>query len=905
MSTLQGQQQNFNNAVFVNPNNQIRQVFTFSPNVNQKRSTTNINGYDSTPRKRKHVSDNNEADQADNSGKRQHIEAQTNSHHQSIYTCFNNNCQHRSFSNESFSKLLNFFQNDQRNVLKGFCMNCGSSIFEELFHLYEHFRGFSQSCEQANVEIRNVPSNDFVKPFIIKKEAVDILEQTDFIDQFEKTNVSDMELDDSITGREVHENTPNNVELSPVAKSTQAPNQNNVDETSFNIKKEAIERHHDLEATVRMPEPKKSVSNKFEDLNATVLIPYDQHRLIQSIEPKENLVPNSEKLCSSKLTCLDFISKKIDNAKNNESDKKKNITPNKKSIFNLKKKSSTEVKNVEPKEPEDVDMSLNNITIDNLLERIKNSTKTVKEGPKFVIEVEDLDKGNDKNKKTEKESQKSEEAKTKSKQRSSINNYFSKIDGTKKFSKSEACSEFQSNFSEQLMTKVMTEKTPIKGTPKRKESLRNRNESEKQSINKETEINNIAAVNLEQVHPKYQTKLASNEDKSTKSETKLIKQSDKADKKSSNLNNSSTSHDKSLNNSQKSLNNSQKTLNSTTFEMTKHVPYMVDIEALIAKSSSNAELVSIKDLYPWINQSVTSIMFKTKPSIDILLNEYSLFSTYKCMNEFCNFFTTDFEEFKTHAKSHDSINNYCSYCLKNFDKSIDLCNHLDISHKFDRFQCNKCMFRSCQKGYVDVHQRVHHADKENCEVFKSPVQKLLKSDRSKCLPALNKNREKFVMPYRCKTPRCREVFYCKDNYRKHLEMESQKPSCKDFMALICHQLTLIDHSRTTTNAEGVYQCLHCSYGTDSSNIFDHMALNHPHEFAYVCKRVKPQRLVELNIISAHETVENSTSIEYFGTTTAEAKSFKGDLEKLNFKNLGKELKGKKRFVVSDVMSIDN
>ena len=129
-------------------------------------------------------------------------------------------------------------------------------------------------------------------------------------------------------------------------------------------------------------------------------------------------------------------------------------------------------------------------------------------------------------------------------------------------------------------------------------------------------------------------------------------------------------------------------------------------------------------------------------------------------------------------------------------------------------------------------------------------------------------------------------------------MESQNPSCKVFMALICHQLSLIDHSRTTTNKEGVYQCLHCSYGTDSSNIFDHMALNHPHEFAYACKRVKPQRLV------AHETVKNSTSIEFYGTTTAEAKSFEGDLEKLNFEQ-GKELKESKErkgVVVGEVVN---
>jgi len=87
-----------------------------------------------------------------------------------------------------------------------------------------------------------------------------------------------------------------------------------------------------------------------------------------------------------------------------------------------------------------------------------------------------------------------------------------------------------------------------------------------------------------------------------------------------------------------------------------------------------------------------------------------------------------------------------------------------------------------------------------------------------------------------------------------------------------------------------------------------MALNHPHEFAYVCKRVKPQKLVELNILSAHETVENSTSIEYFLTTTTEAKNFEEDVEKLNSKNLGKNMKkskGRKGLVVSEVISIDN
>jgi hypothetical protein len=137
-------------------------------------------------------------------------------------------------------------------------------------------------------------------------------------------------------------------------------------------------------------------------------------------------------------------------------------------------------------------------------------------------------------------------------------------------------------------------------------------------------------------------------------------------------------------------------------------------------------------------------------------------------------------------------------------------------------------------------------------------------------------------------------------------MESNKANCQDYVTLICQQLYSIDHTRTSSNTEGIYQCLHCPYGTDQPDIFDHMALNHPHQFAYICKRVKPQKLIELNITSARETVENSTSIEYIGTAATaltEAKNFEGNLEKLNSTNLENDL-GKKNLISSHVISLD-
>lgn len=762
-------QQNFNNMIGANPNIQARSPFALNTVPNQSG-------------KRRLVNDNNDADQAN---KRQHIDPTQNSHNHGIFSCFNGSCQHRTFSSESFSKLLNFFQNDQRNILRGFCMNCGSSIFEELFHLYEHFRNFAEpsrpnnnstaipepatyiSVHTIDPEAANIPNPvaDIPNPVIEKqqiKKEFNILDETEIIDQINKTTVSDMDLDESITGRKVHENIPKEVSDQVLPEQSKTTDENNLQ-----IKKEAIQRNIEFETTVRMP-----VSADFEatmrlptpeDLNATIMIPNEQHKIFEEEDsddptsipffklPDSSKSKNSKQIGSNKkqpasedidsdpidTMSLDFISKKIINAKKNGNDKFKNFKPNM-SVYRLfedsnetvAEKISTEAQN---EQTEDADMSLNNMEIDNLLEKIKKSSKTKKGGNKFVIEVEDLHQ----NSAPEVQKSKKDEE---SRPKLSIDSYFSKAG---KSSNSKEV-ELQPNFNDQLMTQVRAEKTPQKiGSTKKPRNSNKENKGQPQ--NKEQSSNDIAAVNLEQFHPKYQIKSAQNEDKRTRNDEKTAK--------SSKSDSSDTSKSTSLNNSSSSLNTSQKTFNtsSNALELSKHVPYTVDIEALIAKGSSNAELVSIKDLYPWIDQSISSIMFKTRSSLDILLNEYSLFSTYKCMNEYCYFFTTDFEEFTTHAKSHDSINNYCSYCLKNFDKSIDLCNHLDISHKFDRFQCNKCMFRSCQKGYVDVHQKNHHANDENCEVFKSPVQKLLKSDRSKCLPALSKNREKFVMPYRCKS----------------------------------------------------------------------------------------------------------------------------------------------------------
>ncbi|KAL7013437.1 hypothetical protein ACKWTF_015393 [Chironomus riparius] len=750
-------------------------------NLNDASCNDNINfedvmNFDPTPRKRNfNFIQNPQMDSMLNNAKKMHIEEQRSvnigyvrvTSLKKVFSCFIGGCRFKTFSCQQFVQHLSFFHNDQRNVLRGFCMicenfDCGCSIFNNFVHLYGHSREQQQQPQPTpspspQMEIKQVISQaDYIK----KEDECDIIDETNFVDNENETVVSN--ADESEEGTRCtpsptfsHFNNQMSLEVTQIIP-MEPPIDLNIDNVDkpIQIKQEAIPVQNDdnFETTVRVQELEPAESE-----DRSLLVPIDPvFKLPESgskvptkkitktlrkrsmsiyVDTDKKSPQNNEKQMSqttedttspdslSDTMCLDFISKKIMDAKNKDNDDKfKNFKPNE-SMFKLvevtsindddeneeKSRNSTKerreaqderLKNkfndfsekrkefssrrLRPRksdeekveeEPKIDDISFSNITIDNLLERIKNSAKPKKSPAKV------------------------EEMPQKNKQKSTIAEYFQKPD------------KRDEELNDDLMLQTRQEKTPQKS-----ESGRRMRNSGKENDEKS-----------ERTRRSLRSRRSGSEDKSRKSVESC---------KSTSINEkSSTSINSSLN----------------ALELSKHVPYTVDIEALIASASSSIEFESIKDLYPWIDENITSAIFKTKSSIDILLNDFSLFSTYKCMNELCYFFTTDLETFRTHAKSHDSYNNYCSYCLKNFEKSNDLCNHLEGAHKFDRFQCSKCMFRSCQKGYVDVHQRNHHFDDENCEVFKSPVQKLLKSDRSKCLPVLQKNREKFVMPYRCKS----------------------------------------------------------------------------------------------------------------------------------------------------------
>ncbi|KAL7037508.1 hypothetical protein ACKWTF_009256 [Chironomus riparius] len=305
--------------------------------------------------------------------------------------------------------------------------------------------------------------------------------------------------------------------------------------------------------------------------------------------------------------------------------------------------------------------------------------------------------------------------------------------------------------------------------------------------------------------------------------------------------------------------------------------FVIDDVMSISQQEDENELITLEQLYPWIDTGITKLVQKSRKAVDTFQEEQTKFSTFKCMKQKCSFFTTDFEKYKTHTESYDDGHNFCSFCLYNSSTSQELFEHIESNHMYDRYQCNMCMYRASEKAYVEWHQKRFHTC-SSCKILKSPTQILMKSMRIKVQEGLESvNRRKFVHPYVCKTPGCDKQFYNKNNYKNHLKQESDNQSLSQHIDEICYQLLLLDQTRNTTNKEGNNQCLHCEYGSDNNNeINKHMTDNHPSQLGFICRRIAKAETKD----NDEETIENQTRVEYIGISSFKVKIYKENVENL-------------------------
>lgn len=168
------------------------------------------------------------------------------------------------------------------------------------------------------------------------------------------------------------------------------------------------------------------------------------------------------------------------------------------------------------------------------------------------------------------------------------------------------------------------------------------------------------------------------------------------------------------------------------------------------------------DFYPTMDESYVNFK-KTKTSIDAMMDEKHLPATYKCMSANCSYYSYVWNQFKAHMRKHEKKDKdfVCSNCLSCFDKlqMIDpkdeeegdgLFEHIKSFHKFDRFQCNKCMYRSCEKLYSDRHRKKFHAKKDPPALILKGAQIMLKKDREEAQKQLQSDMKEHVKPIKCK-----------------------------------------------------------------------------------------------------------------------------------------------------------
>ncbi|CRK99633.1 CLUMA_CG012944, isoform A [Clunio marinus] len=259
------------------------------------------------------------------------------------------------------------------------------------------------------------------------------------------------------------------------------------------------------------------------------------------------------------------------------------------------------------------------------------------------------------------------------------------------------------------------------------------------------------------------------------------------------------------------------------------------------------KLKKLCDLYPWVDDNVSKKWKKLKKTKESLLKNECMYSVYKCMSQCCSYFTIDFQAFKKHLTTHVKDDKYflCSSCLHDEKNPADLIEHIETFHKFDCFQCNKCMYRSSEVLYVVIHQKKFHGinqkkkDTENSLVIINGYGATMdkhKTEKNAALGKLSKKIEKLMKAFKCKF--CTKSFYTHELLIKHLMDESSEQ--KDKSEEINLEIEGIKKSISQEMSEyGTYQCLYCSDAFEKKdNIREHLSEIHPQKFFYAGERMK-------------------------------------------------------------------
>lgn len=155
-------------------------------------------------------------------------------------------------------------------------------------------------------------------------------------------------------------------------------------------------------------------------------------------------------------------------------------------------------------------------------------------------------------------------------------------------------------------------------------------------------------------------------------------------------------------------------------------------------------------LRPWLSEQISS---KSHEVCKEMLTDICLTAFYKCMATTCSYYTDDVVLFTTHLKAHlqfqlsDKINfTKCSYCTFRGSGIESLIAHIKCLHKYDRFSCFHCFYRTVVDFNVLTHMELFHKMKPKMVLECNRPQ-----SKNYCieLETIKKTRSSFVPPIIC------------------------------------------------------------------------------------------------------------------------------------------------------------
>ncbi|KAG5672865.1 hypothetical protein PVAND_002954 [Polypedilum vanderplanki] len=242
-------------------------------------------------------------------------------------------------------------------------------------------------------------------------------------------------------------------------------------------------------------------------------------------------------------------------------------------------------------------------------------------------------------------------------------------------------------------------------------------------------------------------------------------------------------------------------------------------------------------LRPWCKRKIKKFVV---PATQMLTPKV-LAAKYKCMGKLCSFFTSNEKLFESHLKFHQSFAPAdkdfmnCAYCDCYFSvKIIDLINHINTFHCYDKYACSYCFYRSCANFNVLAHQKMYHNTKTKL-IYELNLDKV--RDYGKEFEAIIEMRSKVVLGIPCF--HCKDFFYTFQDLRTHLPSHGERTQVKCIKCNVICTNEHIPHHLTKCLMLGLYQCVYCIFGTNTfTKICDHVADLHSSKIPVFCERMK-------------------------------------------------------------------